>query len=65
MIKCLLIEFGGASGENIKLGVMKKAPRCARSVGHDPEPNIYPSGPTTQTISTQYFDFVRHTFYQS
>ena len=25
----------------------------------------YPSGPTTQTISTQYFDFVRHTFYQS
>ena len=65
MIKCLLTEFGGASGENIKLRVMKKAPRCARSVGHDPEPNIFPSGPTTQTISTQYFDFVRHTFYQS
>ena len=47
MIKCLLTEFGGASGENIKLRVMKKGPRCA---------------PTTPSISTQYFGFVRHTF---
>ena len=29
MIKCLLTEFGGTSGENIKLRVMKKGPRCA------------------------------------
>ena len=47
MIKCLLTEVGGASGENIKLRVMKKGPRCA---------------PTTPSISTQYFGFVRHTF---
>ena len=47
MIKCLLTEFGGTSGENIKLRVMKKGPRCA---------------PTTQSRSTQYFGFVRHTF---
>ena len=44
---------------------MKKAPRCARSIGHDPEPNIFPSGPTTQSVSTQYFDFERHPFYHS
>ena len=47
MIKCLLTEFGGTSGENIKLRVMKKGPRCA---------------PTTPSISTQYFGFARHTF---
>ena len=59
MIKCLLTEFGGASGENIWLGVMKKGPHCARSVGHDPKPNIFQSGPTTQSIRTQHFGFVR------
>ena len=32
MIKCSLTEFGGASAENIWLGVMKKRPRCVRSV---------------------------------
>ena len=41
MIKCLLTEFGRASAENIWLGVMKERPRCARSVGHDPEPSIF------------------------
>ena len=41
---------------------MKQGPYCARSVGHDPEPNIFPADPTTQSISTQYFDFVGHTF---
>ena len=46
MIKCLLTEFGGTSGENIKLTVMKKGPRCA----------------PYHSISTQYFGFVRHTF---
>ena len=34
----------------------------ARSVDHDPEPNNFPSGPSTQSIRTQYFGFVRHTF---
>ena len=32
MIKCSLTEFGGASAENIWLGVMKKRPLCVRSV---------------------------------
>ena len=62
MIKCLLTEFSGASGENIWLWAMKLEPRCARSIGHDPEPNNFPSGPTTQLIRTQYFGFVRPTF---
>ena len=62
MIKFLLTEFGGASAEIIWFGVMKKRPRCARSVGHDPEPSIFPSGPTTQWTSAQYFGFVRHSF---
>ena len=43
-------------------GRMKLEPRCARSIGHDPEPNNFPSGPTTQSIRTQYFGFVRPTF---
>ena len=62
MIKCSLTEFGGASAENIWLGVMKKRPRCVRSVGHDPEPSIFPSGPTTRSTSAQYFGFISHTF---
>ena len=52
MIKCLLTEFGRAGRENIWLSVMKHGPRCARSVRHDLEPNIFPSGPLTQSIST-------------
>ena len=52
MIKCLLTEFGRARRENIWLSVMKHGPRCARSVRHDLEPNIFPSGPPTQSIST-------------
>ena len=47
MINCLLTEFGWAGRENIWLSVIKQGPRCA---------------PTTQSISTQYFGFVRHTF---
>ena len=46
MIKCLLTEFGKAGRENICLSVMKQG--RARFVGHVPEPNIFPSGPTTQ-----------------
>ena len=54
MIKCLLTEFGRAGRENIWLSVMTHGPRCARSVRHDLEPNIFPSGPPTQSISTYY-----------
>ena len=53
MIKCLLTEFGRAGRENIWLSVMTHGPRCARSVRHDLEPNIFPSGPPTQSISTK------------
>ena len=44
------------------LSFMKQGPRCARSVGHDPEPN-FSSRPTLplKQMSTQYFGFVRHT----
>ena len=58
MIKCLLTEFGRARRENIWLSVMKHGPRCARSVRHDLEPNIFPSGPPTQSISTYYLLFL-------
>ena len=52
MIKCLLTELGRAGRENIWPSVMAHGPRCARSVRHDLGPNIYPSGPPTQSIST-------------
>ena len=42
MIKCLLTEF--RSG--------RKGKYLARSVRHDLGPNIFPSGPPTQSIST-------------
>ena len=52
MIKCLLTELGRAGRENIWPSVMAHGPRCARSVSHDLGPNIFPSGPPTQSIST-------------
>ena len=52
MIKCLLTELGRAGRENIWLSVRTHGPRCARSVRPDLEPNIFPSGPSTQSIST-------------
>ena len=52
MIKCLLIELGRAGQENIWPSVMAHGPRCARSVRHDLGPNIFPSGPPIQSIST-------------
>ena len=52
MIKCLLTELGRAGRENISPSVMAHGPRCARSVRHDLGPNIFPSGPPTQSIST-------------
>ena len=55
MIKCLLTELGRAGRENIWLSVRTHGPRCARSVRPDFEPNIFPSGPPTQSISTYYF----------
>ena len=55
MIKCLLTELGRAGRENIWLSVRTHGPRCARSVRPDLEPNIFPSGPPTQSISTYSF----------
>ena len=55
MIKCLLTELGRAGRENIWHSVMAHGPRSARSVRHDLGPNIFPSGPPTQLISTYYW----------
>ena len=52
MIKCLLTELGRSGQENIWPSVMAHGPRCARSVRYDLGPNIFPSGPPTQSIST-------------
>ena len=52
MIKCLLTDLGRAGLENIWPLVMAHRPRCARSVRHDLGPNIFPSGPPTQSIRT-------------
>ena len=52
MIKFLLTELGRAGRENIWHSVMAHGPRCARSVRRDLGPNIFPSGPPTQSIST-------------
>ena len=65
IIKCLLTEFGGASAENIWLGVMKKRPRCARSVGHDPEPNIFSVRPYHSINKCTVFRFYMSHFYHS
>ena len=52
MIKCSLTELGRAGRENIWPSVMAHGPCCARSVRHDLRPNIFPSGPPTQSINT-------------
>ena len=52
MIKCLLTELGRAGRENIWPSIISHGPRCARSVRHDLGPNIFSSGPPTQSIST-------------
>jgi len=41
----------GRTGKYLALGHLY-GPRCARSVRHDIEPNIFPSGPPTPSIST-------------
>ena len=61
MIKCLLTELGRAGRENIWPEVMAYGPSAARSVRHDRGPNIFPSGPPTQSIST-YYALVRDKF---
>ena len=43
MIKYLLTKLGRAGWENVWFSVMVHGPRCARSVRHDLEPNIFPS----------------------
>ena len=50
--KCLLTELGRAGRESVRPEVMVHGPRCARSVRHDLGPNIFPSGPLTQSIAT-------------
>ena len=52
MIKCLLTELGWAGRENIWHSVMVWGPHCAPSIRHDLGPNVFPSGPPTQSIST-------------
>ena len=42
MIKCLLTDFGQAGRVNIWLSIMTHGPRCAQSVCHDLQPNIFP-----------------------
>ena len=54
MIKCLLTELDWAKRENIWPSVMAHRPRCAQSIRHDVRPNIFPSGPPTQSISTYF-----------
>ena len=51
IIKCLLTEFGPAGRENIWPSVMAHGPLRAQSIGHDLGPNIFPSGPSTQSVS--------------
>ena len=57
VIKCLFTELGWAGTENIWHSVMVHGPCCTRSVRHDLGPNIFPSGPPTQSMSTYYLTF--------
>ena len=52
----LWIFKGRAGRENIWLSVRTYGPRCTRSVCPDLEPNIFPSGPPTQSISILSYD---------
>ena len=52
--KCLLTEWGRAGRENMWLSVRMHGPRCIWFIHPDLEPNIFPSGPPTQSISTYY-----------
>ena len=61
MIKCSLTEFGGASAENVWLGVMKEDLAALGPKVMIPSQVFFPSGPTTQSTRAQYFGFVHHT----
>ena len=52
--KCLLTEWGRAGRENMWLSVRMHGPRYVWFIHPDLEPNIFPSGPPTQSISTYY-----------
>ena len=52
MIKCLLTELGRAGG---KIFGSRSGRTDLAALGPDLEPNIFPSGPPTQSISTYYF----------
>ena len=55
-IKWIMTELGPAGRESIWLPVVKHRPRCVRSVRHDRlEPNIFPSSPPSQSISTYMY----------
>ena len=54
MIKYLLTKLGQARWENILLSFMKYGSCYIWSVCHNHEPNIFPSSPPTQSISTYY-----------
>ena len=48
-----------AGRESIWLPVVKHKPRCVRSVRHDRlEPNIFPSGPPSQSVSTYMYHHI-------
>ena len=55
LTKFLLTEFRQAGWESTWLSVTKQGSRCARSAGHNLEPNIIPSSPPTQLMITYYF----------
>ena len=60
MMKCLLTELGRAGRENIWPSVMAHAMTAVMTevmtVRHDLGPNIFPSGPPTQSISISSYD---------
>ena len=53
-IKCVMTELGRAGWEIFGSRSWHSDLCCARSVGHDLGPNIFPSCPPTQSISSQY-----------
>lgn len=51
MIKCSLTVLGRAGRENIWLSFMTHEPRCAHSLFHDLEPNIFRFGHLTESVN--------------
>ena len=65
MIKCSLTEFGGASAENIWLGVMKKTSLRSVRSRHDPKPSIFSVRPYHSINKCTVFRFYMSHFYHS